>query len=203
MSTVGAEKSVMATIVIPNCMQIAVEATCSGQPVVNVLHFRYPEGTFIAVADTLAAFKTAWEATGGPLKVKTSATVMVGYKLTDLSSLTGATGYLSSTATGQLSGALSTMASSALVKLGGGSRSRSGAGRIYHGPLAETDINPDGRSIAPASATAITNAYNQVKTAMALQNCTMVVASRKRLTTSDVGNLSVSSIIATQRRRLR
>lgn len=193
----------MATVVIPNCVQIAVEANCSGQPVVNVLHFKYDAGFTLDAGAALGAFKTAWEKTGGPLKLKSSLVTMVGYKLTDLNSTDGVTSYLASGTAGAAAATLSTMASSALVKMGGGTRSRSGSGRLYHGPLVETNVNPDGRTLNSTFGTGILTAYNQLKTDMSAVSLQWCVASRKNLSTSVISNLSVSPIIATQRRRLR
>lgn len=193
----------MTTLVIPRTLQIAIEGQCSGQPVVNVVHLRYPDGTFINVADTLTTIKTEWERAAGPLKLKTTAFTMVGYKLTDLSTTTGATGYLGSTTAGAVAAALSTMASCALVRLGGGTRDRSGTGRLYHGPLREAEINTDGRTLDAPSAAAITTAYNTFKTNLAAVNLEWVVASRQDSTATPITTLAVSSIVATQRRRLR
>lgn len=193
----------MATLVIPNTCQIAVEATCSGQPVFNVLHFYGGASTFFNGGQVLDSFKTAWEKTGGPHKTKASNVTMVGYKFTDLSSATGATAYLGSTTAGGAGAGISTMAASALIRLTGGTRSRSGSGRLYHGPLRELEINTDGRTIETAAALALTTAYNTFKNDMAAAGLTWVVASRKNSTQAEVRSVQVSSIIATQRRRLR
>lgn len=193
----------MATIVIPNTVQVAIEMVCSGQPVVNVLHFQYTGGAQISPAADLTTVKNAWEKAAGPLKLKASIVSMVGYKYTYIGALDGPTSYLASSTTGGSGTAISTMAASALVKLGGGTRSRSGSGRLYHGPLQETDINPDGRTLATTSVTAINSAYNFFRNECAIGGLELVVASRKRLTTSLATNIAVSPIIATQRRRLR
>lgn len=193
----------MATLVIPNCVQVAIEMVCSGQPVVNVLHFQYINGTEKLPAADLVAVKNEWEKAAGPLKTRPTLVTMVGYKYTDLSSPTGATTYLASQTGGGVIGPLSTMASAALVKMGGGTRSRSGSGRLYHGPLAESDVNTDGRTLATASLTNIQTAYNTFRGNLGLLGLELVVASRKNLSTSPATNISVSPIIATQRRRLR
>jgi hypothetical protein len=193
----------MATLVIPNTVQIVVEMACSGQQVINVLHFKTGVGTFTNGNEALAAFKTAWERAAGPLKIRSSLVTMVGYKFTDISSLNGAVASLSSNVAGSGAATISTMASSALVKFGGGTRSRSSSGRLYHGPLLETDVNADGRTLAAASATAITAAYNTLDTEMAAQGLQLAVASRKNSESFDVGSISTANVIATQRRRLR
>jgi len=45
----------MATLVIPNTVQIVVEMACSGQQVINVLHFKTGVGTFTNGNEALAA----------------------------------------------------------------------------------------------------------------------------------------------------
>lgn len=193
----------MATIVIPNVAQVAIEQSCSGQPVVNVLHFQYINGALPLPSADLVAIKNAWEKTAGPLKLKANIVSMVGYKYTFLGSAQGSTEYLASSALGGSGTAISTMAASALVKLGGGTRDRSGSGRIYHGPLQEGDINADGRTLSTVANGAIQLAYQTFRNDLALLGMELVVASRKNLTARAATNISASSIIATQRRRLR
>lgn len=192
----------MATLVIPNTYQVAIEMTCSGQPVYNILHFNYGGG-FVTPADELNRIKSAWEALNGPLKLRSNQVAMVGYHFTDLNSPVGAVAFLGSAATGGSAAAMSTMASSALIKLGTGTRSRSQQGRLYHGPLSEADVNADGRTLAPGAVTAISLAYNTFKTAVNTGGIEWAVASRKLLQSKSIGTVSTAGIIATQRRRLR
>jgi hypothetical protein len=192
----------MATLVIPDTVQVAIEMTCSGQPVWNIIHLN-GGGGFQTAATTLADVKAAWEVAAGPLKLRPSTLTMVGYHFTDLSSTTGAVGFLGSTTAGAGSATLSTMASAALVKLSTGTRSRSQQGRLYHGPLGESDINNDGRTIVGSSATNITAAYNNFRIAIGSGTRTWAVASRKLLVSTPITQISTAGVIATQRRRLR
>jgi hypothetical protein len=192
----------MTTLVIPDTVQVAIEAVASGQPVWNVLHFKMG-GATPSPASFLATVKTAWEATNGPCKAHTTAYVMVGYHYTDLSSATGAVAFLGSTTTGALSAALSTMASAALIKLSTGTRSRSQQGRLYHGPLAESQINADGRTLDSTYATSIAAAYTQFLFAIDVGTITWAVASRKLLSSTSITSTGIATVIATQRRRLR
>lgn len=191
----------MTTLVIPTTFQVGIEMVCSGQPVWNVLHFDNDAGSTPTAA--LTAVKNAWEATSGPLKTRSSSLQMVGYHYTDLGSATGAVQFLGSTTAGAVSGGLSTMASSALIKLSSGTRSRSQQGRLYHGPLLETQINTDGRQIDSTYLTTLNTAYGTFRTAMSTANMEWLVASRKLLTTASIASASCAGIIATQRRRLR
>ena len=192
----------MATLVIPGTVQVAIEMTCSGQPVWNVIHLDIADGIDTPTS-TLNDVKTAWEAVGGPLKTRTTALAMVGYHYTDLRSTTGATAFLGSATTGAVVGALSTMASNGLVKLSSGTRARSGQGRLFHGPLAESQIQADGRTLDATFLTTLSTAYSGFRTAINVGSRRWVVASRKFLTKTEITSVGVSSIIATQRRRLR
>lgn len=191
----------MATLVIPQCTQVAIEMTCSGQKVYNVLGFTNAFGS--TPSYILNLVKTEWERTNGPLKLHTTDVVMVGYHFTDLNTANGAVQFLGSGTTGGVTGALSTMASSALIKLSSGTRSRSQQGRLYHGPLAESQINADGRTLTSSYQTSLNSAYETFRVNMAAGNCGWQVLSRKNSSGAGVTAVSASTIIATQRRRLR
>ena len=193
----------MPTLVIPNTLQLVVSGICSGQPVVNVMHFENTSGGTRNLVTDLVAIKTFWEKAAGPLKVKSSLFAMTGYKLIDISSTSGQVAELTSVTAGAGSATLSTMASCALVRLSGGTRDRSASGRLYHGPLQETQINSDGRTIEAAAATAITTAYTTWASDMETIDLSWGVASRQDSEIHEISNIAVSSIIATQRRRLR
>lgn len=193
----------MPTLVIPNALQLVVSSTCSGQPVLNVMHFENTSGSTRNLATDLAAIKTFWEKANGPIKIRNTNSTMVGYKLTDISSTTGQVTELGSATAGGVASALSTMASCALVRLSGGTRDRSGSGRLYHGPLMEIQITTDGRTLETAAATTITTAYNTFKNDMATIDLAWGVASRQDSEINQITAINVSSIIATQRRRLR
>lgn len=188
-------------LVIPQTVQVGIEMVCSGQPVWNVLGFTNAFGS--SPSYILNLIKTEWERANGPLKQRPSALSMVGYHFTDLSSPTGAVAFLGSTAPGGVASALSTMASSALVKLSTGTRSRSQQGRLYHGPLAEVQIDADGRTVNSTYRAALDTAYETFRVNMAAGNCGLQVLSRKNLTGTSVTTVSTSGLVATQRRRQR
>jgi hypothetical protein len=192
----------MAPLVIPGTVQVAIEMSCSGQPVWHVVHIFIDEG-LDTPATTLADVKTAWEASGGPLKQHSDAVTMVGYHYTDLRFPDGSVAFLGSSTAGLGTQSLSTMAACALVKLSSGTRDRSKNGRLYHGPLAEGDIAANGRTIEGTKLTSLATAYNQFRTAINVGSRKWVIASRKNLTSFPIESVSVASIVATQRRRLR
>lgn len=188
-------------LVVPQTVQVAIEMTCSGQKVYNVLGFTNAFGS--SPSYILNLVKTEWERTNGPLKLKPSQVAMVGYHFTDLSSSSGAVAFLGSTTTGGVTTALSTMASSALIKLSTGTRSRSQQGRLYHGPLGETQIDADGRTVASSYVTSLNTAYDTFRVNMAAGNCGWQIISRKNLVSTGITTVSASPLVATQRRRQR
>lgn len=188
-------------LVVPQTVQVGIEMQCSGQPVWNVLGFTNAFGSSPSYIMNLV--KTEWERTNGPLKLKPSQVTMVGYHFMDLSSTSGAVAFLGSTTAGGVTTALSTMASSALVKLSTGTRSRSQQGRLYHGPLGETQIDADGRTIASTYLTNLSAAYETFRVNMLAGNTGWQIISRKNSTSTGVTQLSVSGLVATQRRRQR
>lgn len=191
----------MATLVIPQCFQVSIQMLHSTRPVDNVIGIK-PVGLKTA-SEVGQAVKTAWEALGGPLKLHPSNTVMTGYKTVDLGSTTGAVETLSSAATGAVSGTIGVLSGAALVNYGTGTRSRSARGRMYHGPLAVSQIGSDGRSLVPTAQAAILAAYQQFDAALNAAGMEWVVLSRKYSIDHPIVSISVSPLIATQRRRMR
>lgn len=191
----------MAQLLIPGAVQVAIRMECSGQDVLNVIGV---SGNFDEDLTVIAnKVKTAWEKTGGPLRLKFNGVKMIGYRAVRLDA-GGSVADVPSSATGGITtGSLATMASSALVNIGTATRNRSQRGRLYHGPLLETDINPDGRTVQATIVTNITSAYNQFRTDLETGGNPWLVLSRKNLSSSPVQTVSVQSIIATQRRRQR
>lgn len=191
----------MVQLVIPGAVQVSIKMECSGQEVFNVIGVNGNFGENLT--SVLTDVKTAWEAVGGPLRIKPSALRVVSYKAVALEP-DGAIAEIGSTATGGLTtGTIATMASSALIILGGGTRNRSARGRLYHGPLHEGDINPDGRQLNTTFITAATAAYTQFRNQLNTSGNQWTVLSRKTSTAAPVESLSVAAIIATQRRRQR
>lgn len=175
--------------------------SASGQKVMNVIGIENAEGS--AMTAILAAVKTAWEQTGGPLSQHVTGTKMVGYHGVDLTSASGAVGFLGSTEQGLLVHAPATLAACAIIKLSSGTRSRSQQGRLYHGPLSEDQIATDGRTISPQSLANLNTAYDKFKTSLQGQNHPWSVLSRKNSTYQEITTLSCAGVIGTQRRRLR
>jgi len=188
-------------LVVPQTVQVAIEMTASGQSVYNVLGFTNAFGS--TPSYILNLVKTEWERASGPLKLHTTQTTMVGYHFTDLSSPTGAVAFLGSSTAGGVADNLSTMASCALVKLTSGTRSRSQQGRLYHGPLGESQVQSDGRLLATGFITSLNTAYETFRVNVAAGNLGWQVISRKNSTSTPITNASTSPIVATQRRRLR
>lgn len=188
-------------LVIPQTVQVSIEMTCSGQSVYNVLGFTNAFGS--SPSYILNLVKTEWERASGPLKLRPTQVAMVGYHFVDLSTTTGAVAFLGSSTTGGVTDSLSTMASAALIKLSSNTRSRSQQGRLYHGPLGETQINSDGRTLTSAYLTSLNTAYETFRVNMAAGNCGLMVLSRKNSSSTSVTNVAASPIVATQRRRLR
>lgn len=188
-------------LVVPQTVQVGIEMQCSGQAVWNVLGFTNSFGS--SPSYILNLVKTEWERANGPLKLHPTQLTMVGYHFMDLSSSSGAVAFLGSTTAGGITTALSTMASSALIKLSTGTRARSQQGRLYHGPLGETQIDNDGRTIASATLTALGTAYETFRVNMAAGNTGWQIISRKNSTSHGITQLSASGLVATQRRRQR
>lgn len=189
------------TLIIGSTAQVAIEMTCSGQKIFNVIGIHMP-GPYLP-PDVVAAVKTAWEAAGGPLSKHPAALSVVGYHAVDLASSTGAIATLSSGAVGGVAGDLSLLSSCALVKLNGGTRQRRANGRLFHGPITEGQMVSDGRTLGTSDVTGLTAAYTQFKNAMTTANMPWVVISRKYSETHDVQSVSVRSVCSSQDRRLR
>ena len=68
----------MTTLVIPNCFQVSIQMIHSTRPVDNVIGIKSAGVTDVATVGN--AVKTAWEATGGPLKLHNTGTAMTGYR---------------------------------------------------------------------------------------------------------------------------
>jgi hypothetical protein len=173
----------------------------SGRVVDNVIGIKAAGITSVDAVGN--AVKTAWEATGGPLKAHSSTTAMTGYKVVDLASTTGMVTTIASAAVGGVAGNISTLASSGLIQYGTGTRSRSARGRMYHGPLTTTQVATDGRSLAGGVQATLLAAYNQFDAAITAASLEWVVLSRKYSLGQTISTISVSPLIATQRRRMR
>lgn len=188
-------------LVIPNVYRCSIQATFGGHQVVNVIGV---QGSAAGQQATVAAaLKTAWEATGGPLKMLPTTLTMVQYSVMDLSTTTGGIAVLPSTTAGGVAGSASTRAAAAIVKWNGGSRARSTRGRLYLGPVPAANLASDGGSLATAAVTAITSAFNAFQASLVGAGFPLVVISRKTASATAVTSLLVETQIGTQRRRIR
>jgi hypothetical protein len=190
-------------LVIPNIYRGSIMQLSGSRQIVNVVGLHgASSGQQVAAC---AALKAAWEATSGPLHYLSSLVAASLYTVMDLSSTTGGIAQLSSSTTGGMSttNSLATRGAAALVKWNGASRSLSTRGRMYYGPIMESDINPDGATIATGSINLFTNGISTFRSSLASAGFTLCVISRKLATATDVSSFTVETTIATQRRRIR
>lgn len=192
----------MGQVILPNIYQCVVNAVSGSQDVVNVFGVQgSSSGQEVAAC---LAVKNAWKVASGPLSVKSSLYVLTQFRAMDLSTANGGIAVLSDTASGGQAGqTLATNAACALVKWNGGTRSRSSRGRLYFGPLAEADIQGDGRTLDTTKQTGINTAFTNFRNSLNGAGFPLVVISRKIPQAFPVTSHIVESIIATQRRRIR
>jgi hypothetical protein len=191
----------MTALVIANVYRVTIQGHSGSRAVDNVIGVRgTTSGQEVAAAN---AVKAAWEASGGPAGTRPPQYNVLGYYAVDLSSSTGGIATLTSTKVGGTGTTVATNAASALVKWNGSNRSRSTRGRLYLGPLGESEIGTDGQTLASSFQTSIAAAMNQFKTALNTAGFPLCVISVKGNFATDVTALSVEGQIATQRRRIR
>ena len=192
------------TLIIPGAYQVVIEMQASGQQVLNVIGIKDLEGTEDPVSLIGNTVKNAWEIASGPLSKLPSQVSMVGYHVTSLYAADSPKGSVGSTTAGGKTGQeMSTLATCAVVKLSGGSRSRSNNGRMYFGPLYEAIVNADGRTVSGPYITELAAAIALFRTELDTANLPLAVLSRKNSTATVVTGTSVGGIIGIQRRRLR
>lgn len=187
-------------IVIPNCYIVAIEMESGGQDVVNVIGIR---ANFSNAQEVAESVKDAWEASGGPLGARPTQVTMKGYRVTDISSPVGPVVFLGSSKPGGKTGQLATNGSCALISYSGGTRSRSSSGRMYHGPVLENDIQPDGRTMSTLARDSLSAVYQLFNANLTTSSMEWVVISRKLQQAFPVKVPQCQAIIATQRRRIR
>lgn len=192
----------MAQLIIPGCFQVAIMGKAGGSDVVNVIGVQNGGGN---AADAAAAVRTAWKVTAGPLAQLSSLYTLNQFVATDIGSSNGSIATVGdTTAGGQVSGnSFATAGACALIKWNGGTRSRSARGRMYFGPIMETNINPDGRTLASAFVTAFTTAMTNFRASLSSSGYPLVVLSRTLSESFPVTSNAAESTIATQRRRIR
>lgn len=192
----------MPQLVIPNAFQVSIEAITGGRNITNVIGVTNPAGT---AAGAAAAVKAAWEATLGPISRLSGLIVMSNYHAVDLSSSSGTIVDVPSTTAGKIvsGNALATRAACALVKWNGSTRNRSSRGRLYYGPIMESDINPDGATLVAGAQTAIDATFTVFANSLSSAGYPLAVLSRKLSTAYPITTHSTETTIATQRRRIR
>lgn len=192
---------IMPTLIIPDAFRVAVEASSGGRPIVNVVGVVNAGGT---AAGAAAAVQTAWKVAGGPLSRLGAHYALTGFRATDLSSATGEVALVGDSAAGsQGTGHKATNGAAALVKVSGGTRSRSSNGRMYWGPLLETDVDADGRTMDAAARTALQTAFTNFQTSLTSSGYVWSVLSPTLSIATPVTSIAVQPVIATQRRRIR
>jgi hypothetical protein len=187
--------------IIPNAYRVSIEAVSGGQPVTNVIGVTNGAGTALGAAQ---AVQTAWKVASGPLSRLTSAYVLTGFRALDMSDPNGDIAFVADSTPGSVAGtAKATNAACALIKWNGGTRSRSSRGRLYHGPLLEAAIDPDGRTLSSGERTGLETAYNNFRTSLSGAGYPLAVLSLTLSQAFPVTSSAVETIIATQRRRIR
>lgn len=194
------QESAVAQLIIPGCFQVVIQAQSGGQAVDHVIGVQNAGGTALGAANAVLA---AWKTSQGPLTQVPSLLTMVGVTATDIGSSNGDIEFVADATAGGILGAIATNAACALVQWNGGTRSRSSRGRLYHGPLAESAINNDGRTLGGGFMNGMNTAYTNFRTSLASSGYPLVVLSRKLLQPFPVTAHSIEATIATQRRRIR
>jgi hypothetical protein len=197
----GTGQDAMPALIIANTYRVAIRALSQSQPIVNVVGVR---GTATGQeAGAAAAVKAAWET--GALSLcnrHTNNYHVQSYDAMDLSSANGGLASVTSTAGGSITASTSTNAVCALIKFMGGTRSRSGNGRMYFGPLDENSVQGDGRSLEAAAKTDLTTAVNAFVASLTAAGFPLVIISRQLSSAQLVKTTLVESLVATQRRRI-
>jgi hypothetical protein len=198
----GTGEDQLPALIIANTYRVAIIATVGTRQVLNVVGVRgTAAGQELAAAN---AVKAAWETGGASLSGLHNSQYHVSqYVSTDLTTATSGQATVSSTAVGTTTGDISTMGACALIKLQGGTRSRTANGRMFWGPLSEGDVMTDGRTIGSANRTQFQTAVNTFLSSLSTASFPLVVISRKLSTAHLVASATVDPFVATQRRRIR
>lgn len=198
----GTGQDSMPALIIPNVYRVSIEALSGTQQIVNVIGVR---GTATGQEHAAAtAVMTAWESGFGTLcKLHNVSYVMTNYHVMDLSSATGGIYDLPSTTAGATTGDVSTVGACALIKWNGGTRSRSSSGRMYWGPLSESQVKTDGRTLDSTFQGNLQTDVGSFISSLTTAGFPLVVISRLTSSAHTVTTGSVESVIATQRRRIR
>lgn len=192
----------VATLVIANTYRVAIRMLAGGRDITNVVGVTGSSSGQEAAA--AAAVLAAWKSPG-PLSKLSSLVTMADVTAIDLSSTSGGITVLADSTAGGVStgNSLSTRAASALVSWNGSTRSKSSRGRLYFGPLMESDINTDGATLLGATVTSLGTSFTAFRTSLATAGFPLCVISQKNASTTPVTSQAVQTTIATQRRRIR
>lgn len=190
-------------LVIPNTYRVAIRMTAGGKDITNVIGLRGSASGQQAAA--AAAALAAWKVATGPLTALSSLVTMADVTAVDLSSAAGGIAIVPDSTNGGVSStnSLSTRAAAALIGWNSGTRSRSARGRMYLGPIMETDIQGDGATLQTTSVTKFNTAMTAMRNSLSTAGFPLVVISAKNASTTDVTSHATQTTIATQRRRLR
>lgn len=191
----------MGQLIIPDCFQVSIQMITGGKTVENVIGVEQSAGTSSGAA---VAVKSAWEVSGGPLEFLSSLVVMQNYHSVDISSGSGAIADEASTAPGGQTGdSLATRGACGLIQWNGATRNRSSRGRMYYGPIRESDVNPDGATLTSTAIGNFDDAFTAFRGQLSAAGYPLVVLSRVLSEAFTVTQHSVETTIATQRRRIR
>jgi hypothetical protein len=193
----------MAQLIIANVYRCSIRMIAGGRDIVNVVHVEGSASGQEAAA--AAAVLAAWKVGSGPLSKLSSLVAMQDVTAMDLSSSSGGITVVTDTTLGGIvsTNSLATRGACALVKMNGGTRSRSTRGRLYYGPIMEADIQADGASVSSASLALFATAFTNFRTSLASAGYALGVASRVTSSFTTVSTTAVETTIATQRRRIR
>jgi hypothetical protein len=192
----------MSQLIIPGCFQVAIMGKAGGSDVINVIGVQNSNAD---AQSACTAVRTAWKVATGPLTRLSNLYSLAQFVAVDLGSSNGAISVIADTTTGSVSttNSFATAGACALVKWNGGTRSRSSRGRMYLGPIMESDLNPDGRTLGAGNITNFTTAITAFRNSLNASGFPLVVLSRTLSTAFPVTSHAVEATIATQRRRIR
>jgi hypothetical protein len=192
----------MPALIIPGAYQVTISMVSGGHAVENVIGVVNGGGT---AAGAAAAVLAAWKVSTGPLSRLSSLVAMTGVRAVDISSGSGAIVTVNDTTAGSIvsTNSLATRGACALVQFNGGTRSRSSRGRLYYGPIMESDINVDGATVGGATVANLGTAMTAFRNSLNSSGYPLNVLSRKLSQAFPVTSQTIETIIATQRRRIR
>lgn len=192
----------MTQLIVPNCFQVTISMVSGGHVVENVIGVQNSSGT---AAGAAAAVLAAWKVASGPLSGLSALNAMTGVRAVDISSSNGSISTVGDTTVGGVAttNSLATRGACALIQWNGGTRSRSSRGRLYYGPVMESDIQVDGATLGTAIVTACNTRFTNFRNSLSGASYPLVVLSRKLSQAFAVTSHVTEPTIATQRRRIR